>query len=83
MAHLTLKKRSRAMWMPLWTPSLHPPQRLAQLATATNADEKLRMAMKCVRHSWPDYLKNFPPQIHDLFAVRTKLSVLEDLLVRG
>ena len=26
------------------------PQRLAQLVTATNEDEKLQMAMKCVRH---------------------------------
>ena len=59
------------------------PQRLTQLATATNEDEKLQMAMKCVRHGWPDYLKNVPPQIHDLFAVRTELSVVGDLLVRG
>ena len=59
------------------------PQRLAQLPTATNEDEKLQMAMKCVRHGWPDYLKNVPPQIHDLFAVHDELSVAGDLLVRG
>ena len=50
------------------------PQRLAQLATATNEDEKLQMAMKYVRYRWPDYLKNVSPQIHDLFAVRRALS---------
>ena len=55
----------------------------AKLATATNEDEKLQMAMKCVRHSWPDYLKNVQPQILDLFAVRAELSVVGGLLVRG
>ena len=59
------------------------PKRLVQLATATNEDKKLQMAMKCVRHSWPDYLKNVPPQIHDLFAVSAELSVEGHLLVRG
>ena len=57
------------------------PQRLAQLATATNEDEKLQMAMKCVRNGWPHYLKNVPPQVHDLFAVHAELSVVGDLLV--
>ena len=56
---------------------------MAQLATATNEDGKIQMATKCVRHCWPEYLKNVPPQIHDLFAVSTELSVVGDLLVRG
>ena len=59
------------------------PKRLAQLATATNEDEKLQMAMKCMRHGWTDYLRNVPLQILDLFAVCAELSVVGGHLVRG
>ena len=56
------------------------PQKLTQ---ETAADEQLQIAMKYIKHGWPDHARNVPIQRHDLYRARLQLSVVDNMLVYG
>ena len=59
------------------------PQKLTQIKQETTTDEQLQIAMKYVKHGWPEHARNVPVQIHDLYCARLQLSVVDNMLVYG
>ena len=59
------------------------PQKLTQIKQETATGEQLQIAMKYIKHGWPEHARNVPVQIHDLYRARLQLSVVDNMLVYG
>ena len=60
-----------------------PPQKLTQIKLDTATDDQLQIAMKFIKHGWPEHARNVPVQIHDLYRACLQLSVADNMLVYG
>ena len=59
------------------------PERMKELKDATRDDPILKIAYVYTMSGWPNYQRDVPPDLRELFAVRGQLSISDGLLLFG